>query len=706
MNLITELFELMKTHKYSEIVKILDETENIDLNIRDKNFNYLIQYAVIFNNKTLVSKLIDKGSNIDVVDIDGRTILYNPIKYNYIDILIILLEYNKKVLGKSIKDIKDINGYSPLHYSIIFKNYDTFKTLIEFGADIELIDNLGNTPLIIAVQYNRLQFIKYLVEKNVNLNHVNKEGESGVLIGLLKKRLHVVEFLLTQDINVNIYEKTNKISPLIIAINFGLNNIIQTLINKNIDIDHQDFDGNSGLHYIIIEANWYAFDLMIDKSNVNLINLYGKTPLHLIGELIDSYSEKSREIDIAKILIGKSKLNIQDMNGNTFIHMAVKKNLLKFFSEDIKKKKVNIFIKNNDNETPYDNKENREELMNIASESYYNHLSEDKLWINKWENECKIKLPNSRETCLKIIKKYIDGNKKSFPIGVNKKNLLLDNGIFVDRCSYVGVGIDLICGMLFLEDSFSILGTSLTKGFEINRDVEDYYESLGIKSSFKTDFLNFEILWIYQKLFYPSNFDIIIQKLLHDEFLYIIIPIGIEINTGSHANILFWDVKNNIIERFEPFGSQYPNNYYYNSDLLDLMLETKINGFKNGVKYINPSSYLPNPSFQSLESREDMLCSRIGDPNGFCAIWCIWWVYHRIMNIEVDGNKLALKLIKKIKLENFNFRDVIRNFTKNVTDIRDNILSKNNININDWINGRFTINQYDGVVDIIKKKII
>ena len=51
---------------------------------------------------------------------------------------------------------------------------------------------------------------------------------------------------------------------------------------------------------------------------------------------------------------------------------------------------------------------------------------------------------------------------------------------------------------------------------------------------------------------------------------YIIIPIGIEISIGSHANILFWDIEKKTLERFEPNGSNYPMNLNYNPSLLDV----------------------------------------------------------------------------------------------------------------------------------------
>lgn len=54
-------------------------------------------------------------------------------------------------------------------------------------------------------------------------------------------------------------------------------------------------------------------------------------------------------------------------------------------------------------------------------------------------------------------------------------------------------------------------------------------------------------------------------------------------------------------------------------------------------------------------------------------------------NLNIPSNELANKLIKEIKFKNFNFKTLIRNFSKNISDLRDNFLSKYKIDINDFI---------------------
>jgi hypothetical protein len=257
------------------------------------------------------------------------------------------------------------------------------------------------------------------------------------------------------------------------------------------------------------------------------------------------------------------------------------------------------------------------------------------------------------------------------------------------HCFYTGNPIDILFGLIMLNNDFKKNGLNIILDYPltINNLLENHYFKLGINYPYVNDFSNIEIIWSYQKIFYPSFFDFEVKSRIKTS-KYIIIPIGIDISLGSHANILFWDVKNKTIERFEPNGANYPNNYNYNPDLLDDILYNKFKHFDNNIKYYKPNHFLPVISFQILENLENDKCKKIGDPNGFCAVWCIWWVYQRMLNIdnhEISINNIANELIKIIKFDNNSFKNIIRNFSKKITEIRDKLLITINKDINDWV---------------------
>jgi len=170
------IFNLIKKHKFKKLNKYLLNNININLDIKDKNYNYLIHYIIIYNQIDILNILFERNIRIDILDIDGRSILYNPIKYNYIKILNLLLEYNNKLIGISILDIKDKLGNTPLHYAVLLNNYNIVKILFKNNADPLLMNNENTNVILLALQYNYTDIIKYFIKDTINLQFLTNNN--------------------------------------------------------------------------------------------------------------------------------------------------------------------------------------------------------------------------------------------------------------------------------------------------------------------------------------------------------------------------------------------------------------------------------------------------------------------------------------------------------------------------------------------------
>ena len=103
-----------------------------------------------------------------------------------------------------------------------------------------------------------------------------------------------------------------------------------------------------------------------------------------------------------------------------------------------------------------------------------------------------------------------------------------------------------------------------------------------------------------------------------------------------------------------------------------------------------------------LEIIEDSLCKKIGDPNGFCAVWCIWWAEQKIINNDVTSKELAESLIRQIKLSNKSLKNLIRNYSMKIVRIRDEFLNKYDITIDDWM-----LRKYDNnIITSLEKDVL
>ena len=728
------LFDLIKENKFDEFKEYVNKEEFIDINIRDETENYLISYAIIKNNSDIIKFLLIKGARIDITDQEGKSLLYLPIKYNYNSIINLIVEYDKHNIGISIIDFKDLFNNIPLHYAIFFKNIPAIDLLLESNSNPNTVDQNGNNSLHLAIYSKNYDICKKIINKDVNINAKTSIGETSLHIACNFQLESIVYLLVENGIDLNAQDYNNEITALIYAVNLNNKNISKYLLDQGADPNIQDFMGNTATHYIILEESYEIlyYLLLSNKilviANVNIYNISGKLPIHLLLE-----KDTIHENEMTKTLINMSNLNFQDDNGVTPLHLICIKNIWKSYKDILTKKKLNIFIKNYENKMPIDyiNKNEIEEFLNMVTTSYLYILRNNNfIWKEDWENICSKELSFKKlnENEIKIIKKFIKNteidsnvcykiisdklhniyknkNEKceytSYPLKKTKKCLSLNDTNIVEVCSFVGITLDILIGLIFLLKKYDFACSTLTINFMSNKDLCNYFINIGIKTDTKCEFLNFEIVWIYKKLFFSENFINNFKKCLDDiKVRFIIIPLGIELAEGSHANYLIFDKKTFELERFEPYGSSSPYKFNYNSRLLDNVLTFKFNEIDSNIQYISPDKYLPKIGFQYFDAYESKT-EKIGDPGGFCALWSIWYTDMRLSYPDIDRGSLVNKLLKEIKRKNISFKNLIRNYSSNITQIRDSIFQKAGITINDWLNDQLTEKQFNTIIQEI-----
>jgi len=715
MEQIKELFDKLKQQKIDEVIELIDkymknEDNDIDLNMRDSSNMYLIQYAIIFNNIKLVKKLIQYECRLDFIDTDGHTILYTCIRMGYNNIVKLLIE-DTSLVGIPLTDIDDKKGEIPLHYAIQYDNNEAFDLLIINSTLINKLNVKGLAPLHLAIKKKNY----YVIEKLLNLNNVNINiqtniGETPLHIATNYEDTHIINKILQKsDLKINIVDYEHQISPLMYIVT--LNNITLTklLLENGADPHIQDALGNSSLHLAIIEYNVDIVNLLISKFNkFNLLNIESLTPFHLLVSTNKTDYNKIKLYNI-DLLINNTNLNIQDVNGNTVWHLFAKSGLWYPLKNLLMNKKNNLFIKNNQNITPYDivkDIKNFDILLDIIINSYYNMLDKSVDYINSWEKDC-VDGTLNKNKCFIEIKKNILNKVSSVPVKKTSYCKLtidnLDNNIMFT--TFTGVALDVICGLFMVQKmNNNIMSTLNNMNLIDNEQITKYYTQMGIKKN-NVDFMNFEIIWLYQNIFYPSGFENLINKFKHNDKMYFICPIGIELDNGAHANILLIDKENKTIERFEPNGHDTPPSFNYNGILMDNILSSYFKKLLNDYKYITPKDYLPKIGFQSYENIEYYKTRKLGDPGGFCAAWCLWYVFNRIKYNDIKNVDLVYNLIKIIKYNNMSFKNIIRNFSKQISDFRDSIINIYGLDINDYLNNQYSTNNLQYIQKYINQNI-
>ena len=730
------IFDAIKSHNYTEVKKMLDKIGDddimFDINTRDSQNNYFITYAVILNQPEILKILIAKGAKIDVVDKYNRSLLVPAIMYSYMDILKILLEANNDGIGVSIHEIRDKNYRIPLHYAIEMKNIEIIELLLKYGSNPNTTDNDGVNSMHLAVKSRSYAVCELISRYISDINATYTTGENALHIACNLQLNTIANLLLENGISPNVQDHTHEITSLHYSVLLNNKELVALLLKYNANPNLQDVYGNTCLHYAIIENNFELFLMLVNSVitkniiNINIWNLEGDIPLHIVLTKVNS-----DDIDgYLDILIEKSNLTLQDESGNTCLYYIIKLNKWKKYVDILRTKRLDIFTINTDGIMPIDilPKEDFDAFLNLLVDSYIHRLKTTKnVWHEEWENICSKSFENVTEKEKKIL--LIEKNKRNISSGLSVENFehqcgniirdkLLDlinkvkqnndlgceqksfpvkktiscvnitEGAKITFSTFTGSSLDVLIGLLYLLNKHKNVCSTLTKNFSQNKELCSFYKSMGILMNTSCEFLNFEIVWVHQKLYLIEGFYDQIKKCMNSGRRFTIIPIGIEMKERSHAGYLIYYRQLNEVERFEPHGSASPTGLYYNPDLLDEILANRFHSIDDTIKYIKPKIFLPKIGFQILDVNEYKK-KRIGDPTGFCALWCIWYVDMRLTYADINRSRLVNILIKIIKEKNISFKNLIRNYGQHIINIRDKILKKSDMDINDWLNDQY-----------------
>ena len=199
-------------------VEMLLEYEEVRnaLDAIDSDGRTAIHFATKCNRITcqyLVSLLVKNGANIDVVDTKKGWTALNmacSMKYSW------LKNYFIKI-GADANIASNIDGSTPLHNAVRIcaarchgpHLHCSVPQLLQYGVNVDVVDNKGCTALMIAIESHDPDEIEYhdehyarvgdveklLVEKGANINIVNNEGKTAIDIASEKNYGALVTYL-------------------------------------------------------------------------------------------------------------------------------------------------------------------------------------------------------------------------------------------------------------------------------------------------------------------------------------------------------------------------------------------------------------------------------------------------------------------------------------------------------------------------------
>ena len=154
-----------------------------------------MEEALISGDTPWAIQLINRGMDVNSVDVLGNTLLMQTVQRSNMDFFDYLLKRRARI------NTRNRNGETALSLAAYKGKLPFVKRLVEAGADVNLY---GWPPLIYASFNGHAAVVDYLLKKGAEVNATTANGSTALLFAARFGHLEVVELLLQNNADPNI----------------------------------------------------------------------------------------------------------------------------------------------------------------------------------------------------------------------------------------------------------------------------------------------------------------------------------------------------------------------------------------------------------------------------------------------------------------------------------------------------------------------
>ena len=357
------LFSLIKNNEWELLKKTIinDTSFTIDYLIKDNKQMTILEYLIQYDKPTIIELVLNKPNiYIDYLTRNGKSLLYNIIKNNQTEILKIFLNKNYTLIGKNILNILDKDKFSPIFYTIQFKNLKCLELILNQNTwfNFYSVNNEGNNVVCYAIENldenddECKKILKLLLKKYNNINIPNNNGETLLHLTIRFERIIFTTYILNQfsdSINFNAVEYKYDFSILHYLCIFYNYNIFEQFTsyikNKKINVNMQDALGKTPYYYFLNSITENENNVKDDNvkdnkvknisndkvkniSNDKVKNISNDKVKNISNDKVKNISNNNDKvkniIKTSDILLANFDYNLFDINGEIVCHIIFK----------------------------------------------------------------------------------------------------------------------------------------------------------------------------------------------------------------------------------------------------------------------------------------------------------------------------------------------------------------------------------------------
>ena len=270
-----------------------------------------------------IKTLIELGADVNKTNYDhsnAAIIAANRVNAD-IEAINILLPY--------VTDINAPNdeGINLISTTGAVGSLDLTQKLFSMGADIQYIntkENYGQNLLETAAAVGSKEVVQYYLNHGLDVNHKRQDGQSALMLAFWGNTLDVVKLLveagadtkLKADGGLTMLDSACSKKPEGILIDRAQLDVIQYLLSLGAEINEEEIDGETALHYLAKNRKDVSDVLkyMLSKgADINHTTKKGITPLMYV-----------KNPDVARTMIKEgANINAQDKHGENALFHAI-----------------------------------------------------------------------------------------------------------------------------------------------------------------------------------------------------------------------------------------------------------------------------------------------------------------------------------------------------------------------------------------------
>jgi len=241
-----------------------------------------IHKTVLKGDIEAVEEMINSGVDINQPDKKGIFPLGIALREGYTSIVDLLLKSGAVVNPETQISGSYLHGLCAQQWQVA----EMARSLIKYGAEIDLKDKNGATPLFFAVMEGKTELAKVLIDAGANINTTDNFGAGLLAVALAKGHWEMAEFLAIHNINPNFKSQNGNTAAHMAFMVPCPVETMRFLIEKGLDINVQNNNGETALHIAVETHNLGMIELLEEKgAKVNLQTKDGLTPLHIAVEM-------------------------------------------------------------------------------------------------------------------------------------------------------------------------------------------------------------------------------------------------------------------------------------------------------------------------------------------------------------------------------------------------------------------------------------